>query len=448
MTPPNVPGPRAAADVVSVVDVLANALGELTAERVARLSKEEINHLAEVVNVFYDEWSPPPVGEDDLRLYPGGWIVGNLEAPEARQHLYTSLLYAPSVVMHDPVAEWFDPGRDRLDAPPAIRGLNGMQIQGAEPQLLRGDGYYQFREEPDRTRAWLSHAVPVVAELAPLIRQGIVVPVPHWRVVRPRQTPILSAVRHDVKDSELGDLISGSTEFAPARADRIRGFDVTPGGGVVPADRLRAVVQNPSYFLNKTLAIADAVSARYTPPAAIDAALLEHRAKRLGDELARKDVDLQVVAGLAAADLPFLGELDAATIVAIRRDEQAFTDFRAELRSTARAIEKTPSEGAEFVKEANEVISDALLPKVHEVERTTSRSNVMKGAAKDQTIRFGLGAASVTGAAVIAGTPIAPAALAGLGISAAGQWVYSSLFGSKPAGTHGILATLIKRQRP
>lgn len=433
-------GPRV--DVASVVNVVENVLGDLSGEGIERLSASELERLAEAVNAFYDGWEPPPLQADEFRLYAGGWIAGNFEPP-AREHLYTSLLYAPSVVMHDPIAEWFEPHRDRLVSPPPIRGRNGMQLQGAEPQLLRGDGYLAFRDDPDRTRQMLRMAIPMLGELAPLVRRGIVVPTPHWRLVRQRQEGVLSAVRHDSRDRELAALITNA-DSPPPRADRIRGLDVTPPGGVIPADELRAVVQGPSYFLNKTLAIADATASRYVPPAAIDAGLLEHRLRKLGTELRRKDIDLQVVAGLGATDLPFLGSLDPKTLVAIREDEPAFADWRAELRTIARSIEQTPSEGETFTREAAEAISDALGPRARAIERATSRSGVMKAAAKDQVITLGLGTASMTGAAAIAGGPIASAALVGLGISTIGRWAYSSLFGASP-GQHGVLATLSKR---
>jgi len=426
-----------------VVDVVENFLGDLSGERIEKLSVSELDRLAEAVNAFYDAWEPPPLEADEFRLYAGGWIAGNFGVAEAREHLYTSLLYAPGVVMHDPIAEWFEPHRDRLVSPPPIRGRNGMQLQGAEPQLLGGDGYLAFRDDPDRTRQMLQAAIPMLGELAPLVRRGIVVPTPHWRLVRQRQESILSAVRHDSRDRELATLITDA-DAPPPRADRIRGMDVVPSGGVIPADELRAVVQDPSYFLNKTLAIADATASRYVPPAAIDAGLLEHRLRKLGAELHRKDVDLQVVAGLTATDLPFLGSLDPKTLVAIREDEPAFVDWRAELRTIARTIELTPVEGEAFTREAVEVISDALIPRAREVARATSRSGVMKAVAKDQAITLGLGTASITGTAAIVGGPIAPAALVGLGISAVGRWAYSSLFGASP-GQHGVLATLIKR---
>lgn len=441
-TKPDTPSP-----MVSILDVLENAIGDLSPKRISELTTDDLQRLADVVNAFYDSWETPAVGGDELRVYSGGWIAGNSQAVEARQYLYTSLVYAPSVVIHDPIADWFEPSRDRLQSPPAIRGATGgVEVQGAEPQLLRSDGYFVFREEPERSREYLTWAVAGLLELAPLIRKAVVIPVPQWRLVRQRQDAILTAVRHDGRDEALAALIAGAADEPPPRSDRIRGMETTPPGGTIPADAVRAVVQNPAYFLNKTLGIAEATQSRYLPPASTDAALLDYRLRKLGDELRRKDTDLQVVAGLVAAELPFLGALDAATIVAIRRDETAFADWRAELRNTARVIESNPSDGEKFAAEAREVVSDALLPRAHEVRRAVSRSSVMKAAAKDQGVTLSVSAAAITGGAVIAGTPLAPAALAGIGISAVARWAYASVFGHSTTGTRGILATLTKKR--
>jgi hypothetical protein len=433
----------------TIVDLLENALGELSTERAGSLSPDELEGLAEVVNAFYDAWDVPVLESDDLRVYSGGWIAGNPQSEDARQYLYTTLLYAPSVVIHDPIAEWFDPDRERLESPPPIRAATGgIEVQGAETQLRRADGYFVFRGEPERSRVYLTQAVRIIAELAPLIRCGIVIPIPQWRLVQRRQGSMLSAVRHDVRDEVLAALIATAVDDPPPRTDQIRGLDVTPSGGVLPSDVIRAVVQNPSYFLAKTLALADATSSRYLPPAAIDAALLDHRLGKLGEELRRKSIDLQVVAGLAAAELPFLGSLDASTIVSIRQSgDVAFADWRAELRNTARTIEASPSDGDVFVTESREVIADALIPRAREVERAVSRSRVMKDAAKDQVANLSVGAAAATGGAAIAGAPLVPAALAGLGISAVGRWAYASLFGPKPQGSRAILASLVKNRK-
>lgn len=430
---------------VTIIDVLEKALGDLSAKRLQELSEPELESLANAVNGYYADWAAPATIDDEFRLYSGGWIAGNTENPAARQYLYTTLLYAPAVVIHDPVADWFDPRRDSVKSVPPIRGrIGGIQIDGSEPTLRRRDGYSTFREEPERSRAHLLAHVPALAELAPLIRRGIVVPIPQWQIVRQHQTGVLSAVGHDVKDPALAELIATSTEPSLPRTDHIRGGELTPNGGVVEADALRAVVQNPAYFLNKTLAIAAATGSRYVPPATPDAGLFGHKIKLLGQELQRRDIDLRVVSALTSTDLPFLTDVDLATMVKIRSNESAFDDWRATLRNVARAIQSLPAGGDEFAAEARGALSDALLPAAKELREAVARSAVMKAAAKQQVVNLGLGAATVAGSSAITGSPLDAATLAPLGLAAIFGWVLQSITGPKPTGSNAVLATLVR----
>ncbi len=431
----------------TIIDVLERSLGTLTADRVHKLTPKELDTFADDVNEFYGGWAAPPMTDDELRVYSGGWIAGNLEGVEPRQYLFTSLIYAPTVIIHDHIAEWFYPDRAALRSPAPIPARrNQMMIQGAEPSLLQGNGFYAFRGEPERSRAYLAQVMPTIALLAPLIRSGAVIPVPHLSIMRSQQDSILSAVRHDVQNAEFVQLVSNPTDVEPPRSDQIRGMDVMPDDGVAVGHEMRAVGQNPSYFLNKTLAIADATGSLYVPPAATDAALFDYRIRSLVSDLTRKNIDLQVAAGLTTTDLPFLGSLDPATLVAIRRDEAAFADWRRELRSIGRLIQSTPADGAAFAREANEVLSDALMPRVHEIEKAVARSTVMNEAAKNAGVELGIGTASAVGAALTTGDPIATSALATLGLSAVARWVYATVFRSTPSGTKGVLATLIKKR--
>lgn len=106
----------------NIIDVLESALGDLSSARLQTLSEDELESVANAVNDHYVGWTAPAT-DDGFRLYSGGWIAGNTEHPAARAYLYTWLLYAPAVVIHDPVADWFDPKRDFVKSlPPIPRG--------------------------------------------------------------------------------------------------------------------------------------------------------------------------------------------------------------------------------------------------------------------------------------------------------------------------------------
>ncbi|MGH3630561.1 MAG: hypothetical protein ACRDRL_24355, partial [Sciscionella sp.] len=196
--------------------------------------------MAEAINAYYTSWVLPDLGADDLRVYSGGWIAGNTVVPLARQYLLTSLLYAPSVVVHEPLADWFDDDRAGVKGLPAIKG-RGLAVVSSEPDMRRNDGYFRHRDDVARTHAVLAATVPVLASLEPLIRDGTVVAVPQWQVLRTRQQPILAAVRADVRDEAFAALIA--RHGALPRSDQIRGMSVTPATAVLAHEQLRAAVQ-------------------------------------------------------------------------------------------------------------------------------------------------------------------------------------------------------------
>jgi hypothetical protein len=186
----------------SILDILESSLGELKPDRIDALDAAGIEALAEAVNQFYAGWVLPDLN-DELSMYAGGWVAGNLEAVEARQYLYTTLLYYPKIIIHDPIAEWFFPDRSSLQSPPLITDTRGNGVQISEPALLSGDGYYALKADPERTKHKLKQSLSMLTELALLIREGVVISVPQWKIIKDRQDAILTATRHDVGDSDF-----------------------------------------------------------------------------------------------------------------------------------------------------------------------------------------------------------------------------------------------------
>jgi hypothetical protein len=430
--------------VTTVLDVLENALeGELTSERAAALTDRDLITLEEVLNEFYSAWQPASSPDSSLRAYPGGWVAANYAAPQARSLLATTLLYFDAVLIHDPVGEWFDRRRDKLTGPPPIRYRNGAQLQSAEAALMSSDGYHHTRDNPDRTREQLKWMLPMLADFAPLIGSGIVIPFNQIGIVVERQSAILTAVRHDVRDAELIQRIREPIDLQAVTADYSRGLQLNlqGAGSVFPGDESRLIAQNPSYFLNKTIALADATGSRYTPPAATDTSLYHRRLERAGDELSRRaELDLRVASALTRTELPFVTEIDARTLVEIRQQEDAFGQWRAQLRTVVKQIESAPESG-QFADEAKEAFDDGFAAVAAEVRRAGSRSQVLRASTRDATINLVTGVA-VAGGAALAGVD-APTAVATASLSAIAQWTLRSLFPPKHSGTRAVIAALM-----
>jgi hypothetical protein len=441
----------------NIVELLDNVFdSQLTSARAMLLTQAEMDELADGVAELYRSHAQSPPEDADTCFYSGGWVARNLGGPLSA-YLLTSLLYSPRAVIHDPVAEFFNPRLADLKALPGIPsaqrrpgGNPAMVITGDEVTLLKSRGYYVSSDPLKDAREHLALAFPALSAIAPLIRSGIVVPIDEIALMSQMESELHAAVNRDVRDSDLSRLITQLTESGtpPARSNFIRGADVTPTGGVASGNEKRATVQNPAYYFEKTMAIAAATGSRYVAPSAGDAAMLEFRLKRLGERLSTKtkgNTEMRMLPALVTSELPFLDSPDPHLLMSIRDNESAFQDWRAELRDAVRLIDSLPSEGNTFAEEARAVLQDRLLPRANEVRRVVSTSRTMRAAAADNVADFGIAVAAIVGAGAILGPEGALAAGVTAGLTVPLKWAYQVLFRPSPSGASAVIAQLVKR---
>jgi hypothetical protein len=171
----------------TIIDVIENLLSvriDEASEQLRNADRQRFEQLAEGVADFYAAYEPPATGHDEYRTYFGGWIAGNFGTAEIRRYLRSALLYADATVLHDPVAEWFFPSRNELRSLPPIAYSNGLKIQSSEPAMLKGDGHYARNLLHERELGQVASALDALADLAPLIRSGLAIPVNHLELVR------------------------------------------------------------------------------------------------------------------------------------------------------------------------------------------------------------------------------------------------------------------------
>jgi hypothetical protein len=425
--------------VITVVDVLENALqGDVTAERARSLSDRDIDELLDHIEHHYESWAPPPM-TTELRMYTGTGVAGGWLSSELRDYLFSTLLYYPSVVVHDPLARYADRHLATLELPSPPVTKMGFTIGYSEADLLATS--HSAPRDYHNIRQLLEVFLPVCAQLAPLFRAGVVIPVAPWKIARHSQQQILTAVRHDVRDQRFVDAARNYVDDPPSVSDQIQitapvlGSDSWKGGDTI------AVAQAPSYFLNRTLAVADSVNARFVPSTLTDQSLVEAKLRRLH----ARNIDMVISRALESATLPLFRDLEPSTLLKIRRDNEAFEDWRSGLRSAIKTIESAIADEAAFKREANEVLGDLLIPKANELLRQSSASAVMRGHTATEVAEFSIGAAILYGAADITNTQFAIPALAALGATGAGKWLYKTIFRDSLGGSLGVLAALVKR---
>ena len=446
--------------VPTIIDLLDDVVGEgCSPVRIGQLTQAELDRLADGVAALYanaPEPEDPPGDDTSLRFYSGGWVARNIYGPLSSD-LMTSLVYSPSVIIHDPVAEWFNRDRSQLRGLPGLpsaqhksEGKPAMIVAGDESTSFRGTGYYVSANPVDESRAFLSEVLPPLYELAPLIQAGVMVPIDEIGLIRRMEADIHTAVSKDIRDGELFSLIADLNDAGtpPTRANNIRGAEVTPTGGFAPGNELRAVIQNPAFYFEKSLAIADATNARYVTSWAADAQLLEWRLMRLGQRLSSKtngNTELRMTPALVHAELPFLNDLNPGLLLNIRANEPAFEDWRTDLRNAVRFIDSLPSEGQEFETEARHVLRDHMLPRAEEVRRAVSASTAMREAAADGVADMSISAASIVGAGLIFGPAGIAVGTVGVALALPLKWAYKVLFRPSPTGANAVLAQLVKR---
>jgi hypothetical protein len=199
----------------TIIDLLENALdGNLSPQSIERLSLQQIADVAEAVQEFYESWEPPVPDDGVLRVHLGGWVAGNLHHPGARTLLHSALLYAHEVLVHDPVAAYFEPRRRAIKGLPPIRHRSGMQVQGSQGHIESTGGWVNS-PDLDGARSALAQAVEGLAPLAQLIRLGVAVPVPHLRAALGSQQAVLTAVRHSLRDESFRTAVESPVRRTP-----------------------------------------------------------------------------------------------------------------------------------------------------------------------------------------------------------------------------------------
>jgi hypothetical protein len=425
----------------TVIDVLDRVLGsEHSVERVNEMTLDEVEELADAVERHYHGWQAPP--GDELRVHLGGWVGGNFAAAEARQLLATMLLYADQVVLHDPLAEWFYSGRHRLRALDPIRFRNGTKLAGSEGHLLRSDGWPAHRGELEPNLATLRWAIPALRDIAPLVNSGAAVLVPHLQLLAGLQDPLFTAIRHDLADDRFLQAVENPIDLQPVTTDFSRGIrlDIKNAGGFVSdKDRRLQIAGNPSYYLNKTLAISSATRATYLPPSATDWALYEFKIAAASEEFRRATkTDLQVLAALHTSDLPLISHLALDTVAALRLKEGVMEEWRVALRQAARGLTTIPVEGASFAADSRQVLADLLSPAERQVAKEAGLLGRFQRGGRDASIKLVSGAAGAGATAAIIGGP--PAGLITAGVSAVTGWTLAALLPPRHTGVANVVA--------
>lgn len=416
---------------ITSLEVLENFLGaKPTKSAISRLSDREIGDLELLVlqSCEASAWEPSPPGA----IYPGGWLANDVANPAGNEYLNLALLYYPKVLIHDPLGDFFFGQYRHLPDFRPLRAADGSLSISAGPEMWH-QGAAFFKDSPETLRARLGHIAEFLSDIEPLLRDNIVVMRSQWPIITSRIQPLMASVRHDSRNEEFLDYLQKASEDEPFPVwDNIRGLRALPATPLRAADK-RWRFQYESFYLAKTLAVADAVGATYVPASDVEMDVLRLKLKATFESPPSESQPISFLQEVARVSIPNLA-ITAKTAVAMRNSEQDFDDWHRSLDRLRRSTD--PDSWSEQV-------ADELIPDIRRVERAIRRSPLARSALKEAAASTII-SATTSGlvAATATGSPIT--SMAAAGGAGALNWLWRAYFPSRLGGRDAVIAALVR----
>lgn len=425
----------------TVVDLIENFFGALPSERqILRLSDSQVNLLGELASEFGEAQAMSPVLPDTT--YVGGWFgaYGMNAALERDRNI--ALLYYPRLLVHDPLAEFFFDGFDRLAKLRPIRTHSGSMALSGGAEIWGGaNTLARYRHQPEEVRRQLASIIGDVVAAAPLIRSGVLQTRSQWPSQVARRLALETSIRHDVNSAVMQKVAHAYDESQADEKlqiwDNLRGLRVTPGE---PVDRRDEpwTVQHEFFYLAKTLGFADSVGATYAPTTSADLALLRAKAASVPLTYAGRRYPARLLEEVAELAVPGL-KIDLEDLVKMRADEDAFEEWRHQLSALSRAS------ADDDLPTLRERVADTLQPQIRRLETRSTQSQFMSKIKENSRGLVLTTGAAVFGEIATKGSPVVIASVtAGAGVL---SWIWEAYRPLRLGGTDTVLASLMKSRR-
>lgn len=370
------------------------------------LSNRQFEDLFDALTAFYADYAPPnPPG---LRVALP--VLSTFSCPPTA-YLNPALLYAHESASPDLMANWH-------------RGVLDRQRRGR-------------RLDTEELRRQFAFPLIWLERIAWLIKEQVVLPIPtdagKWHRINfpqreqieelsPLEVSAIAEVRRELaaisyRDEDRAvDWADHQREVEELLADTYR-------GELGELDHARHLSMDAVWAYQRGLAdLQFSIDAAARPfPLSERDWLLFRLGRREIQMSGLENLDLRVINGLATLRLPLFGSSGRHTrdLLAARRDEPAFEEWRAGLRRAVRTIESSPP-GTEFEITTKQALEDELLPLTEEVRRATSKSAALSRASADAAFSLSVGAGVMTGAGLV-GNFDPTAALAGMAVGSFGR---------------------------
>lgn len=399
---------------ITILDVIDNFFAQDSTPDVARLPGQRLYELGHEVQRLTTEMTPPRVGSGSI--YLGGWPSANFWAVSG-DLIMSTLLYVDSVVVKDPLTDWFSFSQYRVP-----------HLMSSRPGYIDPETHAPRVAE---TRAFLGAVIPSLRRLRPLVESGAITFAPSADL-NLRESPAIEGMTRDLMERLVTDTAAYTGQFAATEItaeDNVRGLFVTAPGDQDASVR-RCLEHGMRHFAREYL-LACAVGATYTAPFRHEQYLCEHGLDAFitsGDRVAK---------ALMTTCLPILSNLTPSVVAKIR-SEDSYEEFRAQMHTVYAGfpVGASDDEASKYLLDQERAL---LSPPLKEAERQLSRGILGRlGAALTEgwfNIATGLAADSALGTPLLA---------TGVGVA---KTVVDATVQSRPQGTARIWSALVKHSR-
>lgn len=358
--------------LVTSLDVLDDLFDGLpNDETVEHMSALQIDDLGAKVNANAEKLSriKPITSRPGDLVYPGGWLGNGWQHQIFRRELNCALLYEPRLLVHDPLAEYFFSDFSQLPEVTLKLADGSIMTHGARMWANSGRRTHRL-DNIAAIREDLKAIFQLLRLFEPLIRNGTVVMRSQFPLLSREWHALDSSVRADMKTSSLVQIAEHQEGMPLPRWDNLRGLHVAPPGGLLdPADPKQW--QPEFYYLAKSLMFSNSAGAQYAPSTENELALLKAKVASTQRGVRALAPSAHLIEEVLRQMIPDL-HLDPATAVKVHQSEEAFDEWRRELREL-----QLTSKGV-VDEDLPQLVSDKMQPRIGGVRKAVSKSEVLR----------------------------------------------------------------------
>ncbi|MTB70930.1 hypothetical protein GGG17_02870 [Arsenicicoccus sp. MKL-02] len=357
------------------------------ASAAALSSRTTLDDLGAAVRGYYR--TSQNLSFDPDAYYSGGWTASYWQWRHGDyQHWLDPLIYYPTVVFHDPLAEYFFDEHHKfltfsdISIPQPKSGGIGAISPIEENTIVASQNFGSHRNDLETYRQNVAWRLESLADIEELVRTGVVRLISEYHTLAGAQNRIFTAIRHDLKRPDLLEWLQDYSSDANRQLtvrNNLRGMEITaPGVRLSDASTL-LMFQPHFYYLHKVVTLTLHAGAKYVPdnPTDWDFFTLSATVSKTHAPL-----DRSLLRSITSLDLPRL-PLTPETALDIRRNYDEFEAWRAEIRNVKRLCAATASES-----EVREAVQDAFSEKARSIRRRAD-TGLLGRLTADAAIAFG-----------------------------------------------------------